>query len=95
MNKTGKSVVITGASSGIGRACASRLTQSGWRVFATVRKSTDGDKLQSDFGSGVTPAIFDVTDHPTIRAATEEIASELDGRGLDGLCRVRSAPRDR
>ena len=51
-----KTVVITGASSGIGRASVSRMAQSGWRVFATVRKTLDANQLRSDFGASVTPA---------------------------------------
>ena len=50
-----RTVVITGASSGIGRSSVSRMVQSGWRVFATVRKEQDGDQLRSDFGTIITP----------------------------------------
>jgi len=57
-----KTVVITGASSGIGRASVSRMLQAGSRVFATVRKSPDGVKLQSKFGAALTPAIMEVFD---------------------------------
>jgi NAD(P)-dependent dehydrogenase (short-subunit alcohol dehydrogenase family) len=91
MNKNNiekKAVVVTGASSGIGRACVSRMIQSGWRVFATVRKSQDGDKLQSAFGRDLMPAIMDVTDRASINAAAELVSSQLDGRGLDGLVNV-------
>ena len=83
-----KSVVITGASSGIGRASVSRLIQSGWQVLATVRKEEDGDKLKSEFGSVLTPIIMDVTDRASITAAGERVSSELRGRGLDGLVNV-------
>jgi NAD(P)-dependent dehydrogenase (short-subunit alcohol dehydrogenase family) len=38
-----KSVVITGSSSGIGRACALMLDRNGFRVFAGIRKEADGD----------------------------------------------------
>ncbi|MGE5204274.1 MAG: SDR family NAD(P)-dependent oxidoreductase, partial [Chlamydiota bacterium] len=81
-----KTVVITGASSGIGRACVSRMIQSGWRVFATVRKSQDGDSLRSDFGTDLTPVMMDVTDRPTIIAAVERVSSQL--HQLDGLVNV-------
>jgi NAD(P)-dependent dehydrogenase (short-subunit alcohol dehydrogenase family) len=43
-----KSVVITGASSGIGRACVLQMIQSGWQVFATVREAEDAHKLQAE-----------------------------------------------
>jgi NAD(P)-dependent dehydrogenase (short-subunit alcohol dehydrogenase family) len=37
-----KTVLITGASSGIGRSTVARMVRSGWSVFATVRKEQDG-----------------------------------------------------
>ena len=83
-----KTVVITGASSGIGRAAVSRMVQSDWQVFATVRKMQDGDQLSSDFGRNVTPIILDVTDRKTISAAAERVTSLLQGSGLDGLVNV-------
>jgi NAD(P)-dependent dehydrogenase (short-subunit alcohol dehydrogenase family) len=83
-----KTVIITGASSGIGRACVSRLIQSGWRVFATVRKAQDGDKLQSEGRADLTPVIMDVKDSSTVIAAAEQVSSQLHGRGLDGLVNV-------
>jgi NAD(P)-dependent dehydrogenase (short-subunit alcohol dehydrogenase family) len=83
-----KTVVVTGASSGIGRACVSRMIQSGWRVFATVRKAEDGNKLQSEGRSDLTPVIMDVTDRASVIAAAEHVSSQLQGRGLDGLVNV-------
>lgn len=86
--KDRKTVVITGASSGIGLSCVERLIASGWRVFATVRKAEDGDKLRSEMGADVTPLVMDVTDRPSIVAAAEQVSSQLQGRGLDGLVNV-------
>ncbi|MGC2197169.1 MAG: SDR family oxidoreductase [Terriglobales bacterium] len=83
-----KTVVITGASSGIGRASVSRLIQSGWQVFATVRKLEDGDRLQSEFGANLTAAILEVRDRASIRSAAGEVTAQLQGRGLDGLVNV-------
>jgi len=83
-----KTVVITGASSGIGRASVSRMVQSGWRVWATVRKTQDGDQLRSDFGTSVTPVIMDVTNRASVTAAAEQVASLLRDSGLDGLVNV-------
>jgi NAD(P)-dependent dehydrogenase (short-subunit alcohol dehydrogenase family) len=83
-----KTVVITGASSGIGRSSVSRMVQSGWRVFATVRKPQDGDQLRSDFGTNVTPAIMDVTNRASVTATAEQIAPLLQDSGLDGLVNV-------
>ena len=48
-----KTVVITGASSGIGRSSVARMIESGWRVLATVRKVQDGDGLRSELGVNV------------------------------------------
>lgn len=81
-----KSVVITGASSGIGRACVSRMSRDGWLVFATVRKASDRDRLRSE--KNVYPVIMDVQDPSTIAAAAAEIASQLNGAGLNGLVNV-------
>ncbi len=83
-----KTVVITGASSGIGRSSVSRMVQSGWQVFATVRKTQDGDQLRSDFESRVTPVIMDVTNLGSVTVAAEQVASLLRGSGLDGLVNV-------
>ena len=89
MNLTGKkAVVVTGASSGIGRACVGRFVRSGWQVFATVRKLQDGDSLQSTFGADVTPAIMDLTDRASVVAAADQVSSQLTARGLDGLVNV-------
>lgn len=83
-----KSVVITGASSGIGHACVERMIHSGWRVFATVRKSEDADQLTSEFGPNLIPALMDVTDRSTITAAARQVSSLLGQSELDGLVNV-------
>jgi NAD(P)-dependent dehydrogenase (short-subunit alcohol dehydrogenase family) len=83
-----KTVVITGASSGIGRACVSQLIQAGWCVFATVRKSRDGDELRPVFGANLKPVIMDVTDRASIISAAEQVSSQLGKWGLDGLVNV-------
>ncbi len=83
-----KTVVITGASSGIGRASVSRMAQAGWHVYATVRKTEDADHLRTDFGADLTPVIMDVTDRASITAAAAQVSSDLQGQGLDGLVNV-------
>jgi NAD(P)-dependent dehydrogenase (short-subunit alcohol dehydrogenase family) len=83
-----KSVLITGASSGIGYASVQRMIHSGWHVFAAVRKQSDADKLRADCGGDVIPLTMDVKDRPTIAAAAERVADQLQGRGLDALVNV-------
>jgi NAD(P)-dependent dehydrogenase (short-subunit alcohol dehydrogenase family) len=78
-------VVITGASSGIGRACAVHLAERGFRVFAGVRKVKDGEALRLEAGDAVVPIEIDVTDGATIAAARERVGGALRERGLDGL----------
>ncbi len=78
-------VLITGASTGIGRATALRLAGSGWTVLAGVRRVEDGERLAADAAAGkVVPLQLDVTDGAQIAAAVEEIARR-DGGGLDAL----------
>ena len=78
-------VVVTGASSGIGRACALHLASLGFPVFAGVRREEDGRALE-DAGDGrVTAVRVDVTDDDQIAAATEDVARQVGTRGLAGL----------
>jgi NAD(P)-dependent dehydrogenase (short-subunit alcohol dehydrogenase family) len=88
MNNIHRSAVITGASSGIGRACVLKMSKAGWQVFATVRKPQDRDKLQAENIPGLVPVLMDVEDRPSIMAAAEQISSQGGGSGLDGLVNV-------
>lgn len=80
-----RSILITGASTGIGRATALLLAARGWRVFATVRKLGDGDRLERDGHGRVQAVQIDVTDRPSISRAALEVEVALGGRGLDAL----------
>ena len=71
-------VLITGASTGIGHATARRMLAVGWEVFAGARKDEDLERLREE---GCTPIKLDVTDPDSIAAAKDE----LDERGLRGL----------
>ncbi len=77
-------VLITGASSGIGRACAEHLDGLGFTVLAGVRKESDGDALRASASERLQPVLLDVTQTESIAAATDtvELASPL---GLAGL----------
>lgn len=79
------SVVITGASTGIGRACALHLDELGWRVFAGVRKATDGDELKALASDRLVPLILDVVDDEGVARAAAEVAASVGDHGLQGL----------
>jgi NAD(P)-dependent dehydrogenase (short-subunit alcohol dehydrogenase family) len=78
-------VVITGASSGIGRACALHLDSLGFHVFAGVRKPSDAEQLQSEASERLRPVSLDVTDADSIRQAASRVADAVQERGLAGL----------
>jgi NAD(P)-dependent dehydrogenase (short-subunit alcohol dehydrogenase family) len=81
----GKGVVITGASTGIGRACTLHLAENGVRVFAGVRNESDGVALQQESSGDVVPVLIDVTCTDTIAAARQRIADAVGDVGLAGL----------
>jgi NAD(P)-dependent dehydrogenase (short-subunit alcohol dehydrogenase family) len=71
-----RSVLVTGASSGIGRATALRLARAGWRVYGGVRADDAADDLCA---LGVAPVRLDVTDAEQVAAAGREVGPELHG----------------
>ncbi|MCR9266582.1 MAG: SDR family oxidoreductase [Alphaproteobacteria bacterium] len=77
--------VVTGASTGIGHACTTRLVAEGWQVFAGVRKPEDGERLREELGERVTPLIMDVTDAASLNTAADQVRQALDGQTLKGL----------
>jgi len=80
-----KAVLVTGASSGIGKECALRLASSGFRVFAGVRKNEDGERLRAEASGAITPILLDVTDSASIAEAAERMSRSLGAGGLHGL----------
>jgi NAD(P)-dependent dehydrogenase (short-subunit alcohol dehydrogenase family) len=80
-----RSVVITGASTGIGWASAKLLLDRGFRVFGSVRKQADAERMKSEFGANFTPLLFDVTDEAAVLAAAREVRIALNGETLAGL----------
>ncbi|HEX4307399.1 MAG TPA: SDR family oxidoreductase [Solirubrobacterales bacterium] len=78
-----KTVLVTGASSGIGRATVPRLDGAGWKVFAGVRKEEDAAALAAEGSERLEPLMLDVLDPEAIAAAAARVAAEPGG--LDGL----------
>jgi NAD(P)-dependent dehydrogenase (short-subunit alcohol dehydrogenase family) len=83
--ETAKAILVTGASSGIGRATALRLARAGWRVFAAVRKEADAAALETAADGQLETVQLDVTDGRSISLAATDVAARLGGRGLDAL----------
>jgi NAD(P)-dependent dehydrogenase (short-subunit alcohol dehydrogenase family) len=81
-------VLITGASTGIGQATALRLARAGWTVLAGVRAREDGERLAGEAPPGrIEPLTLDVTDLEQIRLAAARV-SELGGEGDDSPGRL-------
>src|SRR3979411_1680547 len=80
-----QSVVITGASTGIGWATAKLLLDRGFRVFGSVRTPAEAARRSSEFGANFTPLLFDVTDEAAVLAAAREVRAALNGETLFGL----------
>ncbi len=79
------SVVITGASRGIGRACALELDKLGFRVFAGVRTIADAEALKQKASSSLTPILIDITNQQSIQSACDVVYSATTETGLNGL----------
>ena len=75
-------IVITGVSSGIGYYCAQRFIDEGYRVFGSVRKDSDANRLSSQWGTAYEPVIFDVTDAGQIRAEARRVGEKVALEGV-------------
>jgi NAD(P)-dependent dehydrogenase (short-subunit alcohol dehydrogenase family) len=80
-----RSVVITGASTGIGAASALALDRAGWRVFAGVRRQEDGAALRQQASDRLMPIELDVVDAASLTAVADVVGVALGEAGLDGL----------
>lgn len=80
-----KAIVITGASTGIGQACALHLDKLGFRVFAGVRNKTDASSLEQNSSDRLTPVYIDITKPDSILKASKIMEIELKTVGLHGL----------
>lgn len=82
----GEGVLITGCSSGIGRASALYLAQRGFTVFATVRKEADAENLRSLKEPNLIPVCpLDLTRLEQVPGVVEIVSRELERRGKPGL----------
>jgi NAD(P)-dependent dehydrogenase (short-subunit alcohol dehydrogenase family) len=80
-----KSVVVTGVSTGIGMGATKVLVEKGFRVYGSVRRQADADRLSSELGPRFRPLIFDITDEDAARRAASSVESMLEGEALAGL----------
>jgi NAD(P)-dependent dehydrogenase (short-subunit alcohol dehydrogenase family) len=78
-------VVVTGASTGIGEATALHLDALGFDVFAGVRKPSDAERLDASGSERLRALSLDVTNPASLEAATSTVAESAGGRGLAGL----------
>jgi NAD(P)-dependent dehydrogenase (short-subunit alcohol dehydrogenase family) len=81
----GKDVVVTGVSTGIGWGTTKALVSKGLRVFGSVRKQVDADRLQKEFGDGFVALVMDITDADAVHQAAQKVASMIGDRNLVGL----------
>ena len=80
-----KSIVVTGASTGIGWGCVKVLAGKGFHVFGSVRKTADAERLSAEFGKSFTPLLFDITDASAVAAGARQVLEQLKGGTLLGL----------
>ena len=80
-----QSIVVTGVSTGIGWGITKVLIQHVYRVFGSVRKEQDAERLAKEFGETFIPLIFDITDEAGVQTATQKVREQMNGETLFGL----------
>jgi short-subunit dehydrogenase len=80
-----KYIIVTGASTGIGRAVADYFLKKGDFVFGSVRKEVDAERLKSALGDRFEPLIFDVRDGEAIKKAVEIVKKRVGTEGVSLL----------
>jgi NAD(P)-dependent dehydrogenase (short-subunit alcohol dehydrogenase family) len=92
-------ILVTGASTGIGRACALRFAELGYRTFAGVRKMPDGDSLAAESSRRIVPVYLDVTSSKSIANAVAALADQrlaglVNNAGIASLGPLELLPID-
>ncbi len=82
MNTTPRTILITGATAGFGRAAARRFIAAGWQVIATGRRADRLDALRAELGDAVHTACFDIRDEAAMRAALAALPERFAGIDL-------------
>lgn len=80
-----KTILITGASTGIGYGTAKVFARAGYQVFGSVRQEKDAQQLADELGPNVTPLQFDVTDAVALQSAVQQVAARVGPQGLGGI----------
>jgi NAD(P)-dependent dehydrogenase (short-subunit alcohol dehydrogenase family) len=80
-----QNVVVTGVSTGIGWGITKVLIQHGFRIFGSVRKGHDAERLSKEFGEAFVPLVFDITDEAGVQAAAQKVRGQLNSGTLFGL----------
>jgi hypothetical protein len=83
--RNSKNAVVTGTSTGIGHGNTKVLISKGFRVFGSVRKQADADRMQGEFGDRFVPLMMDVTDTDAVHEAAQKVGSMMGDRNLVGL----------
>ena len=84
-----KNVLVTGVSTGIGLAIAESFLYNGYRVFGSVRKQSDADRVSEKLGEHFFPLLFDITDEAAILNAKSDMEAKLNG---EGFIQLQAAP---
>lgn len=85
MKTKSKNILITGVSTGIGYDLAKVFLSSGYKVYGSVRKQEDADRLASELKESFQAVIFDVTDFSEVDKAAKRLEAEIGEEGLAGL----------
>lgn len=80
-----KNAVITGASTGIGYIVSKALLERNYRVFGSVRKPADAERLRQELGPAFVPLLFDVTDPEAIQREATRVAEQVGNQGIQAL----------